>query len=138
MAIFFLLSLFFLLVAFSTVLIALFKSSNSDEAIEERREEKTSGHDRMIVTLFAMLRIGKRKVSQLRRFSLAYFLHLSVRVLRIFERISFFLYSKSRNMFIKNAVKHKGTVPFFWEYLKTYKQEIDREKKIVHKQRKDD
>ena len=38
------------------------------------------------------------------------------------------MYAKSRNWFVKNAVKNKGTVPHFWEHLKVYKQEMDQEK----------
>jgi hypothetical protein len=127
MLILFLLSLFFALVAFATVLFDMFKNANKGEG----QEEKKSGHDALIVTVFALLRIGKRKIAHVRRLLLAYILHLSVRVLSVVDKASFFLYAKSRNMFIKNAVKHKGTVPFFWEYLKTYKQEIDREKETA-------
>jgi hypothetical protein len=127
MAILFLLSFFFAFIALATVLFDMSKR----EKTGERQEEKKSGHDALIITIFAMLRIGKRKIAHVKRLFLAYFLHVSVRGLRIFDRTSFFLYAKSRNMFIKNAVKHKGTVPFFWEYLKTYKQEIDREKERV-------
>lgn len=134
MAILFLLSLFFALVAFATVLLDMSKGKRE----EEGQEVKVSGHDALIVTVFALLRIGKRKIAHVRRLLLAYLLHLSVRVLSIVDKASFFLYAKSRNLFIKNAVKHKGTVPFFWEYLKTYKQEIDREKEIAQKQREDD
>ena len=134
MLILFLLSLFFAIVALATVLFDMFKNANKGE----REEEKKSGHDALIVTIFAMLRIGKRKLAHVKRLLLAYLLHLSVRVLSVVDKASFFLYVKSRNMFIKNAVKHKGTVPFFWEYLKTYKQEIDREKEISQKRREDD
>ena len=97
-------------------------------------EEKVSGHDALIVATFALLRIGKRKLSHVRRLTLAYILHLFVRILRLFDKVTFALYAKSRNLFIKNAVKNKGTVPFFWEYLKTYKQEVDREREILMKE----
>ena len=38
------------------------------------------------------------------------------------------LYATSRNMFVKNAVRNRGTVPHFWNHLKVYKQEMDKEK----------
>jgi hypothetical protein len=124
----FLLSLVLALIALFTVLGDIFFATKKER--EGRQERKVNGHDTLIIALYALLRIAKRKLSNVRRLVLAYILHLSVRVLRIFDRASFFLYAKSRNLFIKNAVKHKGTVPFFWEYLKTYKQEADREREL--------
>lgn len=121
---FFLLSLTFLLFAFTIVIASGFV---------HRNEGEVSGHETLVIACYALLRIGKRKMLHVRRLFLAYVLHLSVRALKVFDRVSFYLYAKSRNLFIKNAVKHKGTVPFFWEYLKTYKQEIDRERELLLK-----
>lgn len=122
----------FLLLSLTCALFA-FTVVVSAGGFAHHKEGGKSGHDILIVACYALLRIGRRKLLHLRRLCLAYVLHLSVRVLRLFDRVSFYLYAKSRNLFIKNAVKHKGTVPFFWEYLKTYKQEIDRERELLLK-----
>jgi hypothetical protein len=53
---------------------------------------------------------------------------MMVRFMYYFDIWTRKLYEKSRNWFVKNAVKNKGTVPHFWEHLKVYKQEIDKEK----------
>lgn len=122
----------FLLISLTCLLFAFIVVTASG-FVRQETETKESGHDVLVVACYALLRIGKRKILHMRRLFLAYVLHLSVRALRVFDRVSFYLYAKSRNLFIKNAVKHKGTVPFFWEYLKTYKQEIDREREFLLK-----
>jgi hypothetical protein len=63
-----------------------------------------------------------------RRFLLQYIAHLAVRVMYYIDKLTAVLYSKSRNWFVRNAVRNRGTVPHFWEHLKVYKQEMDREK----------
>jgi len=125
---FLLLALLFLLIALGIVASGHFSSKS------KMKLERENGHELLVIASFALLRIAKRKSAHVRRLLLAYLLHLSVRILRIFDRVSFLLYAKTRNMFIKNAVKNKGTVPFFWEYLKTYKQEIDRERDLLLKE----
>ncbi len=97
-------------------------------------ESSLSGHDELVIACFALLRISRRKLDYYKRLFLTYLLHLFVRVLRLFDKLTSYLYIKLRHAFMKNAVKNKSTVPFFWEYLKTYKQEIDREKEISEKE----
>ena len=111
-----------------------FTKKKEESVTEENKEATVSGHDALIIATFALLRIGKRKFLHIKRLLFAYVLHVFVRLLRFFDKVSFALYVKSRNLFIKNAVKNKGTVPFFWEYLKTYKQEVDREREILLKE----
>lgn len=123
---FLILSLTFGLFSLGTILSDFFHT-------KDKGEIQVSGHDTLVIACFALLRIAKRKLAHFRRLFLAYLLHLSVRILRIFDKVTFLLYAKSRELFIKNAVKNKGTVPFFWEYLKTYKQEIDRERELLLK-----
>lgn len=100
---------------------------------EEGDAGKISGHEELVVACFALLRIGRRALERHKKLFVTYVLHIFVRLLRLFDRLSYVLYAKLRNTFMKNAVKNKGAVPFFWEYLKTYKQEIDREKELLEK-----
>ena len=58
-----------------------------------------------------------------------YVLHIMLRLMRFVDVTTSLLYAKSRNWFVKNAVRNRGTVPHFWEHLKVYKQEMDQEKK---------
>jgi hypothetical protein len=80
------------------------------------------------LTLLAIIRYGLKRSVQIRRFFLQYLAHIAVRVMYYTDKTTAYLYSKSRNWFVKNAVRNRGTVPHFWEHLKVYKQEMDRER----------
>lgn len=78
--------------------------------------------------LYAIIRYGLKRSVHLRKFLFQYLAHLAVRVMYYIDKLTAYLYSKSRNWFVRNAVRNRGTVPHFWEHLKVYKQEMDREK----------
>ncbi len=78
--------------------------------------------------LHAIIRYGLKRSVQGRKFLLQYVAHLAVRVMYYIDKYTAYLYSKSRNWFVKNAVRNRGTVPHFWEHLKVYKQEMDKER----------
>ena len=80
------------------------------------------------LTLHALIRYSLKRSVLARKFFLQYVAHLAVRVMYYTDKFTAFLYAKSRNWFVKNAVRNRGTVPHFWEHLKVYKQEMDREK----------
>ena len=64
----------------------------------------------------------------MRKFIMQYVFHIMVRIMYHFDILTTKMYAKSRNWFVKSAVKNKGTVPHFWEHLKVYKQEMNQEK----------
>jgi hypothetical protein len=78
-----------------------------------------------------IIRYGLKRSVAGRKFLLQYVAHLAVRVMYYIDKYTAYLYSKSRNWFVKNAVRNRGTVPHFWEHLKVYKQEMDREKEDI-------
>ena len=119
---------------FGVTSLGIILSNNFLAHKKEERDSPLSGHDELVIACFALLRISRRKLDHYKRLFLTYLLHLFVRVLRLFDKFTSFLYVKLRHAFMKNAVKNKSTVPFFWEYLKTYKQEMDREKELAEKQ----
>lgn len=80
------------------------------------------------LTLLAIIRYGLKRSVQVRRFFFQYLAHIAVRVMYYTDKLTAHLYSRSRNWFVKNAVRNRGTVPHFWEHLKVYKQEMDRER----------
>lgn len=92
------------------------------------REDGYNGHTVVITTLQAIVRYLFRRSVHMRKFVLQYVAHLAVRVMYYIDKCTTFLYAKSRNWFVKNAVRNRGTVPHFWEHLKVYKQEMDKEK----------
>lgn len=79
----------------------------------------------------AIIRYGLKRSVAGRKFLLQYVAHLAVRVMYYTDKFTAHMYSKSRNWFVKNAVRNRGTVPHFWEHLKVYKQEMDREKEDI-------
>lgn len=78
--------------------------------------------------LLAIIRYALKKSVHARKFFLQYVAHLAVRVMYYIDKFTTYLYSKSRNWFVRNAVRNRGTVPHFWEHLKVYKQEMDKER----------
>ena len=90
-----------------------------------------NGPAQVSTTLHAIIRLLLRRSVYIRKFILQYVAHLAVRVMYYVDQFSTFMYAKSRNWFVRNAVRNRGTVPHFWEHLKVYKQEMDREKEEI-------
>ena len=93
-------------------------------------DENFNGPEQVSATVHAILRFLLRRSIHFRKFLMQYILHVFVRVMYYIDRISYRLYAKSRTMFVTTAVKNRGTVPHFWNHLKVYKQEMDREKEM--------
>lgn len=91
-------------------------------------EASYNGPEQVSATLHTVIRFILRKSILIRKFCLQYLFHIMVRFMYHFDILTTKMYAKSRNWFVKNAVKNKGTVPHFWEHLKVYKQEMDQEK----------
>jgi hypothetical protein len=91
-------------------------------------DEHFSGPDQVSVTLHAIIRFLLKRSIHVRKFCTQYVFHVMVRFMYYFDILTRKMYEKSRNWFVKNAVKNKGTVPHFWEHLKVYKQEMDKER----------
>ncbi len=91
-------------------------------------DELYNGPEQVSVTLHTIIRFVLRKSILIRKFCIQYLFHFIVRFMYHFDILTTKMYAKSRNWFVKNAVKNKGTVPHFWEHLKVYKQEMDQEK----------
>jgi len=87
-----------------------------------------NGPAHVSATLHAVIRFLLKRSVYVRKFIAQYVFHLLVRVMFYVDLWSSKLYAKSRNWFVKNAVRNRGTVPHFWEHLKVYKQEMDKEK----------
>lgn len=92
------------------------------------REDDFDGPAQVGATVNAILRYAFKRSVHLRKFILQYVFHTFVRMTYYLDTWSSYLYAKSRNMFVKNAVRNRGTVPHFWEHLKVYKQEMDKER----------
>lgn len=92
------------------------------------REENFDGPAQVGTTINAILRYAFKRSIHFRKFILQYVFHTFVRMTYYLDTWSSYLYAKSRNLFVKNAVRNRGTVPHFWEHLKVYKQEMDKER----------
>ncbi len=91
-------------------------------------DESYNGPDQVSVTVHTIIRFLLKKSVYVRKFCTQYLFHIMVRFMYHFDVFTTKMYAKSRNWFVRNAVRNKGTVPHFWEHLKVYKQEMDQEK----------
>lgn len=91
------------------------------------------GPKQVSVTVNTIIRYVLKQSVHLRKFCTQYLFHIVVRFMYHFDIFTTKMYAKSRNWFVRNAVKNKGTVPHFWEHLKVYKQEMDQEKEEEEK-----
>ena len=91
-------------------------------------DEKYDGPKHVSVTVHTIIRFLLKQSVYLRKFFMQYFFHIMVRFMYHFDIFTTKMYAKSRNWFVQNAVKNKGTVPHFWDHLKVYKQEMDQER----------
>ena len=114
----------FALAAVSILLLQQYKISSGKVIIDEGY----NGPEQVSVTVHTIIRFMMKRSVHLRKFCTQYFFHLMVRFMYYFDIWTTKMYSKSRNWFVKNAVRNKGTVPHFWEHLKVYKQEMDQER----------
>lgn len=91
-------------------------------------DENYDGPKQVSVIVHTIIRYVLKQSVYMRKFVMQYIFHVMVRFMYHFDILTTKMYAKSRNWFVKNAVKNKGTVPHFWEHLKVYKQEMDQEK----------
>jgi hypothetical protein len=94
------------------------------------RDDTYNGPGQVSFMLHAIVRYLLKRSVHFRRFIFQYVAHLAVRIMYYIDKFTAYLYARSRNWFVKNAVRNRGTVPHFWEHLKVYKQEMDKEKEI--------
>jgi hypothetical protein len=87
-----------------------------------------NGPEQVSQTVNVIIRYFLKRSIHFRKFCMQYVLHMMVRFMYYVDIFTSYLYAKSRNWFVQNAVKNKGTVSHFWEHLKVYKQEMDKEK----------
>ena len=87
-----------------------------------------NGPEQVSLTIHTIIRFLLKQSVHMRKFCMQYIFHIVVRFMYHFDIFTTKMYSKSRNWFVRNAVRNKGTVPHFWEHLKIYKQEMDQER----------
>lgn len=87
-----------------------------------------NGPAQVSTTLLIIIRFALKRSVYLRKFFMQYMFHIMVRVTHYIDMWTSMLYAKSRNWFVENAVRNRGTVPHFWNHLKVYKKEIDQER----------
>ncbi len=79
--------------------------------------------------LFRLYRGTYRSMSALKKLAFQYIFHILVRVLYYVKAFANSAYAFARNQFVKNAVKSKVSVSFFWSHLKEYKKQIEKEQR---------
>lgn len=122
--IFILVGFFFLILAVSLLLVQYFKIKQGVIVIDEAY----NGPKEVSIVIRTIIRYILKQSVHIRKFCMQYVFHIMVRLMYHFDILTTKMYAKSRNWFVRNAVRNKGTVPHFWEHLKVYKQEMDQEK----------
>ena len=87
------------------------------------------GLGEVYIFLYAIYRNILRTGGALKKLAFQYIFHILVRVLYYAKDFSNGAYAFARNQFVKNAVKSKVSVSFFWTHLKEYKKQIEKEQK---------
>lgn len=87
------------------------------------------GLGEVYVYIYAIYRNILRTANTLKKLAFQYIFHILVRVLFYVKAFANGAYSFARNQFVKNAVKSKVSVSFFWTHLKEYKKQIEKEQK---------
>lgn len=122
--IFVLLGIVFALTAMSILLLQKYRINKGIVTIDEEYD----GPKQVSIIVHTIIRYLLKQSVYMRKFFVQYIFHIVVRFMYHFDLFTTKMYAKSRNWFVKNAVKNKGTVPHFWQHLKVYKQEMDKEK----------
>lgn len=118
------LGLMFLLVVVGMFVVQSYKLRTGKLVVPE----DYNGPQQVSVTLHTIIRLLLKQSIYVRKFLVQYVFHVMVRFMYHFDILTTKLYARSRNWFVQNAVRNKGTVSHFWEHLKVYKQEMDKEK----------
>ena len=88
----------------------------------------SGGLTRAYLEMHAMYRTLYRRVAAYSKLAFQYIFHILVRVLFYVQKGFDALYVWARNRFMRNAVKSKASVSFFWSHLKEYKNQIESER----------
>lgn len=64
----------------------------------------------------------------LKKITFQYIFHVLVRMLFYVKTTANKAYTFARNQFVRNAVKSKTSISFFWSHLKEYKKQIEGER----------
>jgi hypothetical protein len=111
-------------IALSVILLQRYRINKGIVVVDEEYD----GPRQVSVMMRTIIRYILKQSVYMRKFFMQYVFHIMVRFMYHFDIFTTKMYAKSRNLFVKNAVQNKGTVPHFWEHLKVYKQEMDQEK----------
>lgn len=92
-------------------------------------EGEFGGLGEVYISLFKIYKNIVRVAGSLKKLAFQYIFHILVRVLYYVKGFTNNAYAFARNQFVKNAVKSKVSVSFFWTHLKEYKKQIEKEQK---------
>lgn len=87
------------------------------------------GLGEVYMALYRFYRNLVQTMGLLKKLAFQYIFHILVRVLYYVKASANGAYAFARNQFVKNAVKSKVSVSFFWTHLKEYKKQIEKEQK---------
>jgi hypothetical protein len=99
----------------------------------ERKNKKYytgQGFDEFLNNTSELFSYLKRMLRYFYKIARQYFFHLLVRFLFFIKLFFHKVYASARGKFFQATIKDKKSVSRFWEHLKEYKQEMEKEDKI--------
>ncbi|MCF7898854.1 MAG: hypothetical protein K9L31_02800, partial [Candidatus Pacebacteria bacterium] len=79
-------------------------------------DENYDGPAQVSTVLHVVIRYTLKRSVYFRKFFMQYMFHVMVRIMSYVDTFTTILYAKSRNWFVENAVRNRGTVPHFWHH----------------------
>ncbi len=123
--------IFFLIIIVIAILAIAFMLFVNYKAIKKEEVEIINDNRNIVLLKQYALVFYKfiiKKIIKYFKFIIQYILHILVRVLYFINILTDKIYAKSRNTFVYSATKNRSSVTHFWNHLKVYKREIDKEK----------
>ncbi len=90
---------------------------------------ENGGLTEVYIDVYKHYRQTVKAIVVLKKLAFQYIFHILVRVLFYVKKWTNSAYAFARNQFVRNAVKSKSSVSFFWSHLKEYKKQIETEEK---------
>lgn len=121
------------IISISTFIFILFSHSIDLKRRNIAEPENLHAVRNFFHTLEVIIKFFIRQIVKRYRFVMHYVLFCILQLFTLIKLGTNFVYNKTRKYFIKKSIQDEGHMVYFWDYLKKYKKEIDKEKDLSQK-----